>query len=285
MKQVEELGILADIGCVIMDLDGTLLHDDKRIAKESIDELLKLQSQGIHLVIATGRPKCYVPSIPEEVHIDYYITSNGAMIYDHDFQTVFQRSIEPEALRQVFQCFTDDQMAQYFVDGTVHLNKRGLEHIDDYDVPPAYRQFLLTKGILHEDFAADYEKDHCGCEKVNILFRHPYDRAVIRELRSRILQIPGLASVSGGVDNLEVTDGRVNKAEAVAFVLDRLGLDIEHAVGFGDSENDIELFEAVKYGIAMENACTALKERAAAVTKSNDADGVAYALRHLFAQK
>lgn len=282
IKRVEELGALTDARCVVIDLDGTLLHDDKKIGKASIEELLRLQRQGIHLVIATGRPRCYIPSLPEAVHIDYYITSNGSMIYDHDFHAVFRKCIEPEALRRVLKCFTKDQIVQYFIEGNVHLERWGLEHMDEYDVPPSYRHLLQTEGILHEDFAADYEKQGFACEKVNILFRHPYDRVLIEKLRSEILQIPGVASVSGGVENLEVMDKRVNKAEAVAFVLERLGLDIRHAVGFGDSENDMELFAAVKYGIAMENACEALKKQAAAVTKSNTDDGVAYALRYLF---
>lgn len=282
MKRVEELGALTDARCVIIDLDGTLLQNDKKIGQASIRELMRLQSQGIHLVIATGRPRSYIPSLPDALHIDYYITSNGSMIYDHDFQIVFQKCMEPEALRRVLKCFTNDQMVQYFIEGNVHLERWGLEHIDEYDVPPFYRQFLLTEGILHEDFAADYDRQEYACEKVNILFRHPYNRGLIEKLRGEILQIPGVASVSGGVENLEVMDAQVNKAEAVAFVLKRLGLCIEHAVGFGDSENDMELFAAVKYGIAMENACEALKKQAAAVTKSNVDDGVAYALRCLF---
>lgn len=281
MKRVEELGILTDIGCVIMDLDGTLLHDDKKITKTNIDELLRLQKEGIRLVIATGRPKSYIPRIPEEVFIDYYITSNGSVIYDHDFQVVFRKAIEPDALTRVFQCFTNDQIVQYFVEGNIHLDKRGLEHIDEYDVPALYRRFLETKGIRHERFAADYARFGYACEKVNILFRHPYSRATIEKLRDRILQIPGIAAVSGGVENLEIMNMHVNKAEAVAFVLERLGVDMEHTVGFGDSENDMELFAAVKYGIAMENACEALKSRAAAITKSNEEDGVAYALHRL----
>ncbi len=279
MRQIEELGKLSDIKCVIIDLDGTLMHTDKQISTETIDELLRLQQQGIHLVIATGRPKVTLPVLPKPLHIDYYISSNGSMIYDHDLHVVYQKCLEPRVVRQLADCFTDDHLVQYFIEGFMHVDRTRLEHVDDYEVPFSNRASLLAKGIAHENFMSDYEKNEYPCEKINILFRKPYEKLRMLKLRDRISQIPGIATVSGGVENLEVTDIHVNKAEAVAFVLERLGIDIGQTVGFGDSENDMELFSAVRYGIAMENACDALKAQAAAITKSNDEDGVAYALR------
>lgn len=281
MRRVEELGRLSDIKCVFIDLDGTLMHGDKTVTEETLAELVRLQERGIRLVIATGRPKASLPVFPAPVHIDYYISSNGSVIYDHDFQVVYSKCIEPEVLRRVMGCFTRDYLTEFFVHGEVHLDQYYQEHVDDYEVVFSNRRLVMDKGIPHDSFAADWEANNYPCEKINVLFKKPFDLAALAALRERIRQIPGAAAVSGGPTNLEIIDAGVNKATAVNFVAERLGISTAETLGFGDSENDMELLEAVGYGIAMENASGALKAEAAAVTLSNEDDGVAYALRCL----
>jgi hydroxymethylpyrimidine pyrophosphatase-like HAD family hydrolase len=71
--------------------------------------------------------------------------------------------------------------------------------------------------------------------------------------------------------------------EAKAWGMDRalaaLGLTRDAAVAIGDSENDLDIVEAAGTGIAMGNACDALKARAKAVTGIVGQGGVAEALK------
>ena len=41
---------------IVLDLDGTLLRDDKTVSKETIDILLKFKSAGNEILFATARP-------------------------------------------------------------------------------------------------------------------------------------------------------------------------------------------------------------------------------------
>lgn len=50
-------------------------------------------------------------------------------------------------------------------------------------------------------------------------------------------------------------------------------------MAFGDGENDIEMLQAVKYGIAMGNANYSLKQIAEFVTLDVDNDGIVHALK------
>ena len=52
-------------------------------------------------------------------------------------------------------------------------------------------------------------------------------------------------------------------------------LNCDRIVAFGDSVNDIPLFEAADERYAVANSADILKARATAVIKSNDEDGVA----------
>ena len=70
------------VKCVALDLDGTLLSDEKKVSEENREALMRAAEKGVHIVIASGRA---YTSLPKEVlqipGIEYAITSNGAKIY------------------------------------------------------------------------------------------------------------------------------------------------------------------------------------------------------------
>ena len=72
---------------------------------------------------------------------------------------------------------------------------------------------------------------------------------------------------------LEVFSAAASKYNAVRFLREYGGY--EKIVGFGDSSNDIALFRACDEFYAVANAIPELKEAAAGIIESNDADGVA----------
>ena len=41
---------------LVLDVDGTLLNDEKEITPRTLATLLKVQQMGVHLVLASGRP-------------------------------------------------------------------------------------------------------------------------------------------------------------------------------------------------------------------------------------
>ena len=45
------------IQAILLDLDGTLLNDEKIITEQTKRTLLALQEQGVKVVLASGRPK------------------------------------------------------------------------------------------------------------------------------------------------------------------------------------------------------------------------------------
>jgi len=67
----------------------------------------------------------------------------------------------------------------------------------------------------------------------------------------------------------------VNKADAIAGLLERLGLEREDTIACGDGLNDLTMIKYAGLGVAMGNAQKAVKEAADVITLSNDEDGVA----------
>mgnify|MGYP000588651657 CR=1 FL=1 len=67
-----------------VDMDGTLLHDDKSISDYTLDVLRKIVKKGVILVPASGRP---IGGMKEAVlnnvdGVQYAICSNGAVLMD-----------------------------------------------------------------------------------------------------------------------------------------------------------------------------------------------------------
>ena len=75
-----------------------------------------------------------------------------------------------------------------------------------------------------------------------------------------------------------------NKASAVRFFQDYLDLSDEEIAVFGDSENDLPMFELTKYSFAMKNADASVREKAAQGTEyDNDHNGAMRALLEITA--
>jgi hydroxymethylpyrimidine pyrophosphatase-like HAD family hydrolase len=81
-----------------------------------------------------------------------------------------------------------------------------------------------------------------------------------------------------GPESGEIAVKGVNKKNAVEFVLEHLGLKKEQAIAFGDGDNDLSMFEAVGYKIAMANGTDNLKQVANEVTLDADENGIEVSL-------
>jgi hydroxymethylpyrimidine pyrophosphatase-like HAD family hydrolase len=74
----------------------------------------------------------------------------------------------------------------------------------------------------------------------------------------------------------------VSKGNALRILLSELNIPREEVVVFGNGLNDVSMFEATGYSVALDNSPDEVKKRADFVTKFNAEDGVAYALQMLF---
>ena len=72
-----------------------------------------------------------------------------------------------------------------------------------------------------------------------------------------------------------------NKAKGMDVALSALGICLENSVAIGDSDNDLDMVRHAGTGIAVGNACAALKEAADWVSAPCGEGGVARALEYL----
>ena len=73
------------IKVIIMDIDGTLVNDEKVITPLTKETLLKAQDKGVRLVLASGRPTSGLLKLAEELdmenHHGLFVLSKTSLTY------------------------------------------------------------------------------------------------------------------------------------------------------------------------------------------------------------
>ena len=71
---------------IVMDVDGTLANSEKKITINTKKALMKLQKQGMILILASGRPTSGLMDLARELEMDKHhgllVSFNGSKIVD-----------------------------------------------------------------------------------------------------------------------------------------------------------------------------------------------------------
>ena len=84
---------------------------------------------------------------------------------------------------------------------------------------------------------------------------------------------------------IEVMNPSINKWEAIKYLAQCYGIEENEIMCIGDGDNDYEMIEKSKYGVAMSNAHEKLKEVADFITESNENSGVALIINQIIDKK
>lgn len=241
---------------IIFDLDGTAL--DSPGQKMPSDKLVKAVANlkdTYYLSAATGRVWSFGKHVMQGMHlVDPSIISAGTQICNPvTGDILWQKVIPDKSLENVLHVFR--QYPEYKL-----LHNDGTE--DDY----------FYGGVSPKDFVA---KDPVYfLEQVFVP-----DRTAV-EIYEKLRKIEGITCVmviaqKPGTRDMHVLNEFATKEHAVAELLNILHIKKENTIGIGDSHNDVHLFNAVEYKVAMGNAIQELKDRADKVIGPASEDGLA----------
>ena len=69
---------------IALDMDGTLLNDEKKISSANYEAIQKARENGVKVVLASGRPLVGFKKYLEELDLiskdDYAVAFNGALV-------------------------------------------------------------------------------------------------------------------------------------------------------------------------------------------------------------
>lgn len=258
---------------IALDLDGTLLKEDKTISSYSKAVIQKAKEAGHKIMISTGRPYRSSVMYYQELGLDTPIVNfNGAFIH-HPLDDTWGRFHSPMNLH----------VAKEIVDAVYSFSFHNIiaEVVDDvyihYHDPKLIEIFgmgttQITTGDLRQQLV----------NPPSSMFIHTDEKHIktIREHLSEVhAEMVSHRNWNAPWHVVEIVKSGQNKAIGVKKVADYYGIPRERIIAFGDEDNDLEMLDYAGKGIAMKNAIEPLKTVASDVTLTNEEDGVAIYLQ------
>lgn len=270
-----------DIKLIAIDMDGTLLNTKGDISEKNIQALKKALNAGIHIVPATGRVLQILPNplkkIPE---IQYIITSNGAAVYKKGTKTpIYSNAMTIEKTIRVLKLIEPyDTIIEAYIEGNGYFEKQFLKRFQEFQIPENFRKLYEEIKNPVENLIQFIQNNGKEVEKLNIPWlKEGIKQKILNELK----EFPDIYITTSLKENVEVNNIGINKGIGLKGLCDVLNLEMENVMAIGDSFNDLEMMEVAGVPVAMENGEKELKEISTFITKSNDNDGVAYAIETL----
>lgn len=262
------------IKLIAIDIDGTLLNSHHQITDEVKNALMQKRKEGVYIVLCTGRPILGVEDYLNELQLttddDYVITFNGALAQNtktketlahhtlniHDFYTLHQLSLE--------------------LDLHFHTETTEAMYTSNRDISPyTVIESGMTKMPLHYRTAEEMDRDMIISKMMIIDEPELLDAGIPKipaELHEKYEFVKSMPFF------LEVLNKQATKGNALKDLAEQLGIKQEEVMAIGDNLNDLTMIEYAGCGVAMGNAEQEVKDIANHITKTNDENGVAYAV-------
>jgi hypothetical protein len=267
------------IRLIALDLDGTTFNEKKEITPGVRSAIISALEQDVIVMPATGRPESGLPEAFLEIPgVKYALTSNGARIIDiHTKEAVYEDKMPlSQALLVLDYMAKEGYIPDFYIDGEVFVERSAYEQVlKTFDLGGLLPYFLKSRQPV-ENLREYVMKKGKPVEKINLMIQEQDKKAsIIKGLR----RLSSLSISSGLSTNIEVTSPTVNKGSAILGFAAQLGITKSEIMACGDSSNDLDMIKAVGLGVAMKNADKEIKTAASFITKSNEEDGVAYAIQ------
>ncbi|EZP78768.1 cof family hydrolase [Parageobacillus genomosp. 1] len=260
---------------IALDLDGTLLKDDKTISPFTKEMILRAKEEGHLVVIATGRPYRASKMYYEELGLTTPIVNfNGAFVHhprDHSWgirhfplplptvKDIIEFS-ETYAIKNILAEVMDDVYFHEHDEVLLDIVRLGNPTIEIGDLRYALKDDP-TSILIHTD------KQHI--EQIQTYLSDVHANVLHHRRWNEPWHI------------IEIVRSGVHKAFGLKQIADYFHIPKERVIAFGDEDNDLEMIEWAGHGIAMGNAIEPLKQIANDVTATNEEDGIGVYLKSM----
>ena len=255
-----------DIRAAFFDIDGTLIpfgpKSERTVPNDTVAALMVLRSQGVQLIVCTGRFVRFAKRVEEHFPMDGYATLNGQYcLIGEDDEVVREVPVNEEDKETMLGLLRAGEIVgivnfsdELFVTGTPERLEEVKDRwimtphkpIDEIDTDRPIYQFVLN---------AAPEED----ERIQALTKH-------------------LITQRWEPTAVDIIQEGGGKRKAMEAYFEHLGIEPEQTIAFGDGANDIPMLETAGIGVAMGNASDEVKAHADFVSDACDAGGIWNAL-------
>lgn len=260
-------------GLVLYDYDGTLVDERDgiyEVTAKTRKAISLLQDSGYLCVLATGRALSYIPQEAKNLHLDGYVTCNGAYATIHGKE--IHKVIFDEMELGKLVAYAKKEDINFILEGNSFCyvqdmeDKEYLHFIENFKIP-------LDNFVQYKDINQVKDK----ISKITLICKnkdHLEEAAKQLENKYQICRHRNCNSFDLGYK-------QIHKGVGAKAIIDFYHIDYEKTYAFGDGDNDVELLRDVKYGIAMRKHDPKLDAVCCMVTGTVKEEGIYEALKKL----
>lgn len=282
---------------ITVDLDGTLLAEDSTISEENVRAIHLAQKAGHIVAVFTGRSEGDVREILSRADLDCPITAgNGGKSYDGK-KIVKELSLSLEVVQEVVQILEEKQIYyELFSNNGLLIDKSKTEffneEIERY-YGPSEKNAEWATTIINTQMkqygiipVSDFNAIDLSQQSVYKIMVLCFDLEKLAQLRKELSKKVTVSLTTSGNEKLEISHANASKGNSLKMMADYFKVPLENTVAIGDSMNDYSMFQAAEVSIAMANAREQIKKISTYMTKSNEDNGVAFAIEnYILAEK
>jgi Cof subfamily protein (haloacid dehalogenase superfamily) len=268
---------------IVFDLDGTLLNRDSAISDYTRDTLRLLSERDVAYTVATGRTLHASRQILTGHGFDLpHVYKNGVVIWHPQNARFTHRNVLTNAeLKHLIEACLDNGVTPFVftIEGD---NEQAVYHPELLNPveESLVRTYSIDRGLRVAPLAAlPAEAEIANVSAIGA-------REPIRNILAVVRDEPHLVAYSGSAierDDLfwmDIHHSDASKGGAVEILKEMLG--IRRVICFGDSDNDLSMFELADECYAPDNAKDHVKAAATEVIGHHDEEGIAHFLRKRF---
>jgi Cof subfamily protein (haloacid dehalogenase superfamily) len=250
---------------VAIDLDDTLLNDDREISEATKATLAEAVARGVIITLATGRMYASAAKIAEQLQLNVpLITYQGALVKNSlDGQVLYERYVPYDIAQWVYNyCSENGLHLQGYVNDQLYVKEENEEIV-------AYSKLSNIPYIVEPNFASILAQPQTKL----LIIDEP---AKLDRIGDHFRSVIGTqAHITKSKPNfLEIMHPEGTKGNALRFLAEHYDCSLAVTIAIGDSWNDHDMVEIAGLGVAMANAVEPLKQIADFITASNNDDGV-----------
>ncbi len=269
---------------IVFDLDGTLLDRNSTISDYTRETLDLLSQRDIAYTIATGRTlhgaRAVIDGHPFDLPQAY---KNGVLIWHPDERRYSSSTTLTAAeLEHVVRACIEQDISPFVFTLDDNHNSSVYHAATGTAADRELMQVLDIEGHVGM-FPLDQLPPDANVTHVNSIGERDAIQAVVRHVEDepQLVAYSGIAREGADWYWLDIHHSDASKGGAIQKLKELLGL--ERVICFGDSDNDLSMFEAADEAYAPANANDRIKAAATAVIGHHDEEGIARFLRERFA--
>lgn len=263
---------------ICIDMDGTLLNDEKTINEENLVAIKKAHDKGVRIAVCTGRLFTSAKYFGDVIGVKApIIASNGAYIREKDEERIiYKLELGVKNSIKIQDIVGKYKLRVYYNTADSVIAANGF---------PKNYAYAKMNEKLKEDFkiglidSKDIYKtiEEKGSEILKCICISE-DGLDTYKAKKELLDLNEFEVVSSGEDNIEIMHKGNSKGRAVKELAEIFGISREEVMCIGDNENDLSMIEYAGIGVAMGNGSELVKKAADYITDTNNNSGVAKAI-------